>query len=463
MLIHILYDLYERNRAAMKFAHTVREMPNAFQPKALSIEELEEFYYDGTMPVRTGDRYTSPIEDIFLQCQEPSATQNTFLLLGHKGCGKSTELNEMSSRLNKLGYPVHTVQCAHEMNLNGALYSDLLILMGDALLSIAKETGCRISGSLERKILLFWAEGEETKTFLKEFDAEAEAGVNGASLNPLKFVFDLFATLKAGVKYSEESRREYKKRFDIKLGDWMRILNDLADQITEHLEEKQPVIIFEDLDKLGQGDSTWRIFSERATVLNGFSFPVIYTFPIALSYDPRFGPLYGYYSVQFFPMIKVEELAGGECLAGFETIRSIIRKRCDETLFDRGVEDYLIRKTGGSLRNLFNAISAAAARARRRRAETVSMEDAKLALQVLKSELSRLFDRSSVDLLIDIHEGNKKKIDDTETLLNMLLAGTVLEYNGVRWQNLHPLISEYLEENYQQEIEEYRKKKNGNG
>ncbi len=56
----------------MQFANSVNEMLSAFDPSPLKGQDLKEFYYDGTMEVRTGDRYDSPIQDIYEACEMPS-------------------------------------------------------------------------------------------------------------------------------------------------------------------------------------------------------------------------------------------------------------------------------------------------------------------------------------------------------------------------------------------------------
>ena len=54
----------------MKRATTIGEIPNAFPPSALTKEDLDEFYDADTMYVRTGDKYDSPIADIYDHCTD---------------------------------------------------------------------------------------------------------------------------------------------------------------------------------------------------------------------------------------------------------------------------------------------------------------------------------------------------------------------------------------------------------
>ena len=124
----------------MKYADQVSDMINAFSPDPLKIDQMKDFYCKDTMEYRMSDKYSSPMEDIFDSCQNPGEL-SSFLLLGHRGCGKSTELNRMTERLEKRGYPVKTITCSMDLDLFNIVYSDLFILMGEALLELADESG----------------------------------------------------------------------------------------------------------------------------------------------------------------------------------------------------------------------------------------------------------------------------------------------------------------------------------
>lgn len=71
-------------------------------------------------------------------------------------------------------------------------------------------------------------------------------------------------------------------------------MKKIANKIREKTEGKSPILIFEDLDKLNPEDA-WEVFYNYAAILSGMSFPVIYTFPIGLSYDMRFATLDSYF------------------------------------------------------------------------------------------------------------------------------------------------------------------------
>ncbi len=74
------------------------------------------------------------------------------------------------------------------------------------------------------------------------------------------------------------------------------------------------------------------------------------------------------------------------------------------------------------------------------------MEDAEHALEELKTSLTRRIEESDYNFLLDICNGNKERIKDKEMLLKMLQASVVLEYNGKRWHNVHPLVVKFFKE-----------------
>lgn len=426
----------------MKYANQVSDVLNAFSPEPLQIEQMRDFYCDNTMEFRMSDKYISPIDDIFDMCSIQGA-HNAFLLLGHKGCGKSTELNRMSEKFRNAGYQVKTVVCSTDLDLVNIVYSDLFILMGEALLKMADELGCVIDENILNRINQFWNEGEQTTILQHEGNCamEAEFGVETPAL--ITVILKAFAKIKADLKLSEETRVEYRKKISVHLSEWIALLRYVAEEIEKKTGGKQPIIIFEDLDKLNTEDA-WNVFYNYAAILSGMPFPVIYTFPIGLSYDARFAAVEGYFIAKTLPMIKIEAIDGTPFEQGINIIKKIIEKRADLNLFEENVLEKLIKSTGGSLRDLFHTINASAKRAERRRSDSISEEDAERALEELKTSLTRRIEQKDYDFLVKIYTGNKELIEDKEVLLKMLQASVVLEYNGKRWHNVHPLVARFL-------------------
>ena len=426
----------------MRFANQISEIFNAFSPEPLKGEQMEKFYCGNTMEYRMGDKYDSPIEDIFESCQEER--YQAFLLLGHKGCGKSTELNRLSAALVSKGYPVKTIVCSMDLDMFNIVYSDLFILMGEALLEIAKDCGCTVSKKILDAIRHFWDKRTETLVLSREENKDIEAGASAETPGIFQ-VLNVFAKIKADLKLNEETRKEYRKEISIRSSEWMELLRNLSEEIVDKTGGKAPVIIFEDLDKLNPEDA-WNVFYNYAAILSGMPFPVIYTFPIGLSYDAKFAALEGYFTTKTLPMIKIETIEGQPYADGIDIIRQIVAKRADLQLFEENVLDCLIQYSGGSLRDLFHMINSAAKRAERRNSGSIAPEDAERALEEMKTSLTRRIEQGDYEFLVRIYEGNKELIENKEFLLKMLQASVVLEYNGKRWHNLHPLVARFFRE-----------------
>lgn len=392
----------------MRYAYKISEVINAFSPEPLKAEQMEQFYCGSTMEYRMNDKYSSPIEDIFDSCCG-RGNDKAFLLLGHRGCGKSTELNRMSQRLRAEGYMVRTVSCGMDLDLFNVVYSDLFILMGEALIEMAQESGVAICKDVLESIIKFWDEGMEISISQKTEEVYAGSGI------------------------------------EVRSSEWVKLLNQVAEAIAEDNGGKYPIIIFEDLDKLNPEDA-WKVFYHYVAILTGMSFPVVYTFPVGLSYDKRFSAIEAYFEVKTLPMIKIETMKGEPFREGMEIVREIIVKRACLDIFEDGVLEELIHYTGGSLRDLFHAINTSAKRAERRNSAVISAEDAQRALSELETSLTRRIEKKDYGFLLNIYNGNKEMIEDKEMLLKMLQASAVLEYNGKRWHNIHPLVARFFKE-----------------
>ena len=428
----------------MKYADQISEMINAFSPAPLQIDQMEEFYCEDTMEYRTSDKFDSPIEDIYDVCRNFDE-YNACLLLGHRGCGKSTELNRMSERLAADGYYVKTINCSMDLDLFNIVYSDLFILMGEALLQMAEELECQIEDNVLENIKNFWIEGTETVVAQEIGTASLETGMSVGTKGILAGILNIFAKIKTDLKFNEETRKEYRRKISVRSSEWIGILGQVAEEIARKTDGKRPIIIFEDLDKLNPEDA-WRVFYNYAAILSGMKFPVIYTFPIGLSYDARFSALESYFITKTLPMIKIATIDSQPFGEGINIIRDIVKKRASSALFEEKVLERLIQFTGGSLRDLFHVINASAKRANRRESESISMEDAERALEEIKTSLTRRIEEKDYTFLLNIYNGNKERIEDKEMLLKMLQASVVLEYNGKRWHNVHPLVIKFFEE-----------------
>ena len=283
----------------MKRATTIADMPNSFRPDPLTQDQLDAFYED-TIEIRTGHRGVSGIEDIYESCHEVRE-HNAHLLMGHWGCGKSTELNRLAKRLTEDGFLVKTVFCKQELDIINLEFTDIAILLAEAVVKLAEEHGYAAKRS-DLKILLDYQSDIVTESKL-DLDAETslEAGIEVETPKLFHSLLSVFARLKSSLKYKETSSTVIRTTIKRNFKTWIEAVNRIADQLTDPETGKQPILIFEDLDKGEAG----RAFSQHGEHLSSLTFPVIFTYPISLSYLPEFRELEAYFQVFRLPMIEV--------------------------------------------------------------------------------------------------------------------------------------------------------------
>jgi len=266
----------------------------------------------------------------------------------------------------------------------------------------------------------------------------------------LKKILPFFVGIKTDLQLNTSSSTEVRTKMEREMGKCLNFINELKDKIFFKLK-KNPIIIFEDLDKVIPESRALDIFSYY--VLGQMPFPVIYTFPISLSYTERFADLEGVYNFLTLPMIKVKNKEDDSiCVNGVNAIKEIIGKRAEISLFKEEALQELILKTGGLLRDIFSCIVLAAECALHRSvfADKIELRDVEIALTDLKSMMTRRLETKNYEPLLKIYK-SKSEIDDRAAMLKFFQARLVLEYNGERWCDVHPLILDFIHKHFKPE------------
>ena len=419
---------------------TIKGIRYNFSTMPLTGDDLNETtgLYVNTIEARMGNPRKSPINDIFEACTEESPNY-IHLLLGHRGCGKSTELNNLEKRLRKEEYTLRKIDCQTETNLSQIKLEDVLILVSDALVGICNEKGIDVSPE-EIKILdSFFATIEKQQKFGTQKEIKIHSGI-GVGFSK---IIQLVAEVKGQIMNTSDEMITIKKTIYNRFDDWNKCINNIIEKIKQEDNDKHPIIIIENLDKIDV-EKAIEIF--KNDYLGKIQTYIVFTFPISLRYDAKFRTITQYATPHIFPMIDVRTKAGEKNTTGYETIRKIIEKRAELSLFEEEALDLIIQKTGGSLRDVFRCVSEAAKYANRGGMDIITVEEANMALDEEKyNYLSPRISIKDYPALNEIHR-KKAEIENHEKMLRFLEAHVVLEYNGTRWHDLHPLIYDFMYE-----------------
>ena len=397
-----------------------------------------------------GNPLKSPIRRLYNACTTPSS-RNAHLLLGHKGCGKSTELHNLKRDFNNAGHPVHMIHANLESDLHRITHWDILLLITDGLCQIARDTETPIHDTtLEALYAMLKTDMKLTETRGRSVNMEASGGVELNMPPVLRSVLNLFVSLKGSIKAGTNIIETVEEEMKKKASDWLMYTAEISSAIKDKCNLKEPIIIFEDLDRLPEPAKIFELLSY--SVLSQMPFPVIYTFPISQCYAPKYPETRASFTAHTLPMIKVSDFKNRAAVdEGLRVIRNIVELRADLCLFDEpgDVLNMLIKKTGGSLRHLFECINHAAEMADWDNATKIEPTHANSALEDLRIELTKTLGHQEIEMLKAMYDDDKlrKQIGEKELLLQMMNASVILEYqNGGHWHDLHPLVADYLDE-----------------
>lgn len=428
------------------------QMQDAFSPYPLHTdEEINNFYYE-TAEARTGDKYSDFVESMVVQVMDSGNSALHKLFIGHAGSGKTTELFRLYQRLKEENYFVCFGRCDVDLDSGDVDYTEILFYILDLLVSGARETGIDIKEKVLDDIIAYWTSIQEVDAVVcRQKESETVGGFSAG----VKFgnVLDIMAGIKGILKSSEETKRRIRQSISPRSSELMARIKEVIDNLKEELLSRNypglPFIILDGLDKIPL-EQARKIFKENGAKFSELPIHLLVTFPISLTYTEEYRNIQIWMpNPEKLPMIKLKNWVTDhyepDYKEGVETMYQIVSKRADFSLFDEGVLDLLIRQTGGYIRDLFRCIGKAAIRARVRKAVIISIEDAEFALSALESEMNASYSSDLIPAMEDIYKGHKY-VNSSEAITKLMQVGAVLEYNGTRWCDLHPLVEKWLVE-----------------
>lgn len=433
-------------------ATELSQIQDAFNPNPLtSRAELDQFYQQ-TFVARTGDDYFDFVRSFSVELDNCKEVVLHKLFIGHPGCGKTTELYKLQQKTQEMGFITCLGRCDLELDSADIEYTDVLFYILDLLVNAAESNGIRLDAELVRSIIDYWEQDiEVTKEVAKQEEAAIE---HGAEISVgIPNLLNVFARVKGVIKNSSDSRKKIRQNIEPKSSELIRRIQDVIDIFSKKAEnvgkKKIPLIILDGLDKIPL-EQARKIFRENGSRFNALNVHLLVTFPIALTYAPEYSDIQSWFpSSEKLPMIKLKKWDGRQYIDGYKegmnTMRQIVEKRAEFNLFEENVLDEFIRKTGGYIRDLFRCIAKAALRAQIRGASAIDMSDAEYALNVLESDINGRYKGKYIQNMRKIYEG-EKYLTSSDDITELLQVGAVLEYNGQRWCDLHPLVEKWLKE-----------------
>ena len=165
--------------------------------------------------------------------------ENHYILFcGHRGCGKSTELNIIAAKLHRSdGYFVVKCNIVEDLDINNIEYVDILFLVAQKIWKSLHDAEIPIDKKHIKDLEDFFKDRIISQVKKKDFEANITAGVKS------KIGFDFIGTIFAGLTtafktsstYKEEVRRLVKNQFSV----FKTTFNRMLDEIRQTLREKK--------------------------------------------------------------------------------------------------------------------------------------------------------------------------------------------------------------------------------
>lgn len=418
-------------------ATTLGEILNVFSPFALSGNVFDEFYAE-TNEARGDDAS----KKVILRLTYNGEQVKKILFMGHSGCGKSTELFKIEKELEDR-YLIVKFSVKEETDIINFKSCDLIFSILNNIFNTVNNSGYPIHSHSINNIVNYWND-EKILQIVGQSSIEASADLEAK----IKWFKILSAKIKGIFQTGVEAKQEIRRKMEPSLKQLLIYINEFVQQVNEKIYPKKLLLIIEDLDKLIL-DQAQDLFIENRKIITSININTIYTFPIYLFYSAYFTEIMSDFDADILlSMIKVKEINGNNYTTGINTLKHIVEKRCDLALFEEGVLKFLIMKSGGSIRDLFNMINNAALNTLIDLGEDkkITIYEAKKAYYTLKSTRERIIKKEHLPILEEIYADKTKKPfgDNQDLLMQLLHSLCVIEYNGKRWCDLHPCIKDYL-------------------
>jgi hypothetical protein len=408
-----------------------------FKPdEPLMKEDLQDFY------VRRED---SPVDSLVnLLAMEEEAAK--FLLSGHRGGGKTTELRRLEQACIA-DYTVVWVDTDTALDKFNIGYAEVVVLIGMTIVQRLEEIGWKLPRQLEQDLLSSLAR----VTYQDKVTGEGK-------LELPKLFTELGMVLRVGFQKETTKTREVRPA-----------LSDIIDRVNAIIaaaEADRPklLVIVDGLDRKDFEIALEMFSSSLVTALNCHT---VYAIPISLRYSSAFRqPMEGFgrcLDLANIPVFKCDEQKRPTTepdRVGRHILATVVGKRLKtlgepyQNLFELPALDLLCEKSGGVMRDLVRLAKTACEVALRRKARQVNMATAEDAVREIRRtysiedyhfpELEAVHARGG--LTSETYDSPREgKIVICDKLLHYKLVLGYEDPNKGRWFDVNPIVIEDLE------------------
>ena len=409
--------------------------------KADNISQIYNIF--SIQPLVDKEYYTkrqSPVDEIVKRLIVGTTEKpEKFLFTGHRGSGKSTELNILSDEVKKYNkYFVVKFSVSETLSIYDITYIDLLLTIGSEIYKQAFKNDIKISKELCKDLSEWMIKRTKIEITEENVSAGLEAGLNY-----------LLGKLGTKMRVEATTREEIRKELKPRLGDLVEKINTMIYSIEDNSKlmesDKKIIVIIDDLDKLDLKRAE-ELFYESSNSLTLPNCSIIYTIPLSIVHSNEYTQIKQNFTDAFIlPNIRVWKSNGEKDEEERKTLTTILEKRMDLKLISNEAINIAIENSGGNLYHFVYMIRSACINAIMRNRNKIEIEDINSTINNMRNDFDRILRKEHYLILDEIHR--TKVAVDGKILLELFHNLSVLEYlNAKRWCDVHPLIVPLLKE-----------------
>lgn len=462
----------------------VRQFYQATIPsKTLSVDtsEQDRQYYVDFSSVRG----TQVVEDLCNNITFVPDVPTCQLFTGHIGCGKSTELLQLKSKLETERFFVVYFKSNESIELADLDITDILLAIAgqvskklDQFLK-DQQTTVEQNIALVNKLLQTKIELSSKLNILGNTiaaDTEGEfslrvpiPGVGEINFDKEKgfsFIAPLIGEINARAKASPEIRQKLRGYLESRTRSIIEAINhELIEPGIKQLQQKGKqglVVIVDNLERIlnrqKEGQPQYQyLFVERGEQLRSLNCHLVYTIPLALSFSNDsviLAERFGNYPM-VLPMIPIKSRDGSENQEAINLLKQMVLARAFPHLnplerLNRIAEifsppdalDYLCRMSGGHVRQLLRFVNSAISKERQLPLYETSI---KKVIRIERNSRLLAITEDEWELLRKVNQNNTIAGDEEyETLIRSLFVFQYRDDDGP-WFDLNPLLADAMQ------------------
>ena len=396
---------------------------NNFDSRPLVGETLRKFYIDDfTKDEVKSIKKTVKISEKFCK----------MLVIGHRGCGKSTIINKVAEEL-KDDFHIVSFSAGETLNMNDVETIDILISIY-----------LQVLNSLQS---LYPNNEDKIKAIINQFNTIMQSAKSKLKLTEVGL--NLLRTLSFKIKVENESRDVLREEFSNQIEKLDNSIAQCISSIRKYYKEqdqkgKDVLIIIDDLDKLDNKFAE-KVFFQDSHLLTMPKAKIIYTFPLETYYCPSFRKHKDRYKTQYISLVVVDQDKNGDI--GIKQLERLILKRIDQQYITEEALKEMILSSGGLLRDLVQFMQDACAEALVDDSTVIDKDVAEAVINETVNDYYRLFDFPNyADEVQKIASGLQRQELENEKLIYLLQNLFILEYRFERklWYDAHPCLKRVL-------------------